>query len=191
MSQSTFAPPRIAVSGKTFVVGSLLLILAACTTVNPYTPPATVTKPAPPKEQTGAGVEVQPAPPIAPGEPPQPLPPANTRSYNLNAATRALASQAETQRKGKHFMQAAATLERALRIEPNNPLLWLAYGELRMDEGNYAQAENMGRKAVTSASGDPRTQSNAWRLIADSLKARDKNNEAQQAYARANALVGR
>ncbi len=87
-------------------------------------------------------------------------------------------------------MQAAATLERALRIEPNNPLLWLAYGELRMDEGNFAQAENMGRKAVSSAIGDPRTQANAWRLIAESLKARDKNNEAQQAYGRANALVG-
>jgi tetratricopeptide (TPR) repeat protein len=190
MIQTLFASQRPAL-GKTIVIGSVWLMLAACTTVNPYTPPATASKPAPPAEPTGSGVEVQPAPPMTQVEPPQPLPPANTRSYSLNAASRALVNQAETQRKTKHFMQAAATLERALRIEPNNPLLWLAYGELRMDEGNYPQAENMGRKAVTSASGDPRTQSNAWRLIAESLKARDKNNEAQQAYSRANALVGR
>ena len=128
---------------------------------------------------------------MAPVEPAQPLPPPSTRNYSLNAASRALVNQAETQRKSRNFVQAAATLERALRIEPNNPLLWLAYGELRMDESNYAQAENMGRKAVASASGDPRTQANAWRLIADSLKARDKNSEAQQAYSRANALMGR
>jgi predicted Zn-dependent protease len=190
MIQTILASQR-PVWGKTLIVGSLLFMLAACTTVNPYSPPATANKPVPPKEQSGAGVEVQPAPSVTPVEPAQPLPPANTHSYSLNAASRALVAQAETQRKSKNFMQAAATLERALRIEPNNPLLWLAYGELRMDEGNYAQAENMGRKAVNSAGGDPRTQSNAWRLIAESLKARDKNNEAQQAYSRANALVGR
>jgi tetratricopeptide (TPR) repeat protein len=136
-------------------------------------------------------METQPVTPAAPVEPPQPLPPPSTRSYSLNAASRALVNQAEAQRKTRNFVQAAATVERALRIEPNNPLLWLEYGELRMDEGNYAQAENMGRKAVASASGDPRAQAAAWRLIADSLKARNKTSEAQQAYARANALVGR
>jgi tetratricopeptide (TPR) repeat protein len=189
MSQTILASQRPA-WGNTFLATSMLLTLAACTTVNPYAPPV-ASAPPPPAEPTGAGVEVQPAPPMMPTEPAQPLPPANTRSYSLNAASRALVTQAETQRKTRNFMQAAATLERALRIEPNNPLLWLAYGELRMDESNFAQAENMGRKAVASASGDPRTQANAWRLIAESLKARDKNNEAQQAYAKANALVGR
>ena len=167
----------------------LLLSVAACTTVSPRaTPPPTTPTP------TGSEapeVEIQPATPTASVEPAQPLPPANTRSYSLNAASRALVNQADLQRKSKNFVQAAATLERALRIEPSNPLLWLAYGELRMDEGNYAQAENMGRKAIASAYGDPRTQANAWRLVAESLKARDKNSEAQQAFAHANALTGR
>lgn len=166
---------------------ALLLILAACTTPPPYRAPTSPPKPTSEPPTT----EVQPASPWPPVEEAQPLPPSHTRSYSLNAASRALVNQANTQRKTKNFVQAAATLERALRIEPNNPLLWLEYGELRMDEGNYAQAENMGRKAVASASGDVRTQSKAWRLVADSLKARDRNNEAQQAYARANALMGR
>lgn len=170
------------------IAGFLLLGLAACATVQPYTPPP-VTLPESPPETPA--IEIQPASPAVPVEPAQPLPPVTTRSYSLNAASRTLVNQAEAQRKTRDFVQAAATLERALRIEPNNPLLWLAYGELRMDEGNHAQAENMGRKAVASASGDPRTQANAWRLIADSLKARNKNSEAQQAYARANALMGR
>ena len=177
-------------SGNRLLAGLLLLGMAACTAVQPYRVPESVaTRPAP--EPDAPAMETQPDTPAAPGEPSQQLPPPSTRSYSLNAASRALVSQAETQRKRKNFVQAAATLERALRIEPNNPLLWLEYGELRMDESNHAQAENMGRKAVASASGDPRTQANAWRLIGDSLKARDRNSEAQQAYARANALVGR
>lgn len=169
----------------------LLLMLSACSTVQPYKAPEPARLPPSKTGPEAPTVEIQPATPDAPIEPAQPLPPPSTRSYALNAASRALVNQAETQRKTKNFVQAAATLERALRIEPNNPLLWLAYGELRMDEGNFAQAENMGRKAVASANGDPRTQASAWRLIADSLKARNKNSEAQQAYGRASALVGR
>ncbi len=187
MMQPTFSP--CAFMRSTLLLG--LLSISACTTVQPYTPVGATPAPAVEREPEVPAVEIQPATPSVSVEPAQPLPPANTRSYTLNAASRALVTQAEAQRKTKNFIQAAATLERALRIEPNNPLLWLEYGELRMDEGNYAQAENMGRKAVASANGDPRTQSNAWRLIADSLKARNKTSEAQQAYARANALVGR
>lgn len=179
------------VSGNRLFAGLLLLGMAACTTVQPYrAPEQTGTRESAPEAETPE-METQPVTPDAPVETPQPLPPPSTRTYTLNAASRALVGQAETQRKSKNFVQAAATLERALRIEPNNPLLWLEYGELRMDENNYAQAENMGRKAVASASGDPRTQANAWRLIGDSFKARNRNSEAQQAYARANALIGR
>ena len=57
-------------------------------------------------------------------------------------------------------------------------------GRLRMDQKNYAQAEAMGRKALSMAVGDSRTQSQAWVLIADSLKARGKNPQAQDALQR-------
>ena len=174
---------------------TLALFLSACTTINPYTAspapaPANGAAVIVPEEPT---LSTQPMEPVTPVEPsiPLPTPPATTRSYNLSPATRALVGQATTQRTSKNFVQAAATLERALRIEPNNPLLWLEYGELRMDENNFAQAESMGRKALASASGDPRAQANAWRLIAASLKARNRNSEAQQATTRANALSGR
>ena len=97
--------------------------------------------------------------------------------------------QAQAQRKKGDLPGATVTLERALRIEPNNPLLWIEMGRLRMDQRNYAQAEAMGRKALAMSVGDDRTQSQAWQLIADSLKARGKNPQAQEAAEKARALA--
>ena len=46
---------------------------------------------------------------------------------------------------------ASSTLDRALRIEPNNPLLWIERGRLRLAEGDAHQAEGCGRKALALA----------------------------------------
>lgn len=172
---------------------SLIIVLNACTNI-----PAYKTSPAPAPEPASIVVhepppvlETQPIAPVIAVEPSIPLPAAATQNFTLSAATRSLVNQATSQRQNKNFVQAAATLERALRIEPKNPLLWLEYGALRMDERNFAQAESMGRKALASATGDVRTQASAWRLIADSYKARNQNSEAQQAYARASTLSTR
>ena len=64
-------------------------------------------------------------------------------------------------------------------------MLWIKLGEVRQAEGSYVQAENMGRKAVAMAVNAPRAQAAAWRLIADSLRARGKNTEAREAELRA------
>ena len=73
---------------------------------------------------------------------------------------------------------ASATLDRALRIEPNNPLLWIELGRLRMAENDAHQAEGCGRKALALASGDRGTQAQAGRLLADALRAQGRNPEA-------------
>ncbi|HKU14497.1 MAG TPA: tetratricopeptide repeat protein [Steroidobacteraceae bacterium] len=88
----------------------------------------------------------------------------------------------------KNYPIAASSIERALRIEPDNPLLWIELGKVRLAEGNYVQAENMARKAVSMSVNAPRAQSSAWRLIAESYRARGKNMEAQEAQARAESL---
>jgi Flp pilus assembly protein TadD len=85
----------------------------------------------------------------------------------------------------KNFAVAAASIERALRIEPDNPLLWIELGKIRQNEGNYQQAENMGRKAASMSVNAPRTQAAAWSLIAESLRARGKNAQAREAQMRA------
>jgi len=89
---------------------------------------------------------------------------------------------------GGDFGLAAATIERAMRIEPDNPLLWIELGRVRYTAGDYSQADSMGHKALALATGDVQAQASAWRLIADSLRSRRRNEEAAAADAKANAL---
>src|SRR6185312_10804397 len=53
---------------------------------------------------------------------------------------------------------------------------------------NAAHAYGMGRKAVYLASGDPRAQASAWELVAASLRAQGRNDEAYVAEEKAVSL---
>jgi uncharacterized protein HemY len=75
---------------------------------------------------------------------------------------------------------ASSTLDRALSIEPNNPLLWIELGRLRLAESDAHQAEGCARKALALASGDPRAQRQAGRVLADALRAEQRNPEARE-----------
>ena len=165
--------------------------LTACTLVrappaptspeSPNTAPAgSVTPPQPAAAQPGPGTPTPPAPPSA-GPPP--------KQFHLGAAASALVTQAHAQLGGGDTAQAAATLERALRIEPENPLVWIELGRVRLAESNPAQADAMARKALALASGDTAAQSSAWRLIADSQRARGNNGAAADADRRAASLA--
>ena len=166
--------------------------VSACTLTRP--PPFAPTSGAP---QTPAG-PAQPAPGTpapapagatpAPPERPYTPPP---KQFRLSAASSALVAQAHTQTAGGDFGQAAATLERALRIEPDNPLLWIELGRARLGENNPTQADAMGRKALALATGDPAAQSAAWHLIADAMRAQGRNEEAAEAEQHAQGLAAR
>lgn len=134
---------------------------------------------------TGEGAIDAPTPMQLPRERPR------TAPATLGPATRSLVTQAQAQRKKGDLPGATVSLERALRIEPNNPLLWIEMGKLRMDQRNFPQAENMGRKALSMSVGDDSTQSAAWQLIGESLRARGKNPQAEDAFAKARALAPR
>jgi len=165
-------------------------VLAGCTLFR--------SPPAPPAAPGGGGMEAgtsqpaQPAPqaPAAPA-PEAPTPPATAppRQFHLGSATSALVTQAHQQAASGDTAQAAATLERALRIEPDNPLVWIELGRVRLAENNPAQANAMGRKALALATGDPAAQSSAWHLIADALRARGDNGGAADADRRAASLA--
>lgn len=179
-----------------------LLALTGCSFA-PFQTGTPATAPPPGSHPTGTGsgpvltapTEVQPPPPeqVIEAPPPAPVPKERPRTApaTLSPASRALVNQAQAQRQKGDLPGATVSLERALRIEPNNPLLWIEMGRLRMDQRNYAQAENMGRKALSMSVGDDRTQAAAWLLVGDSLKARDRNPEAQAAYERSKALSTR
>lgn len=183
-----------------------LLALSACSAA-PFRPDSGSTGPPAPGPATGGAgpalstpteeVVLQPEPERTIEQPREPTlePPPRERPKRppatLAPASRALVTQAETQRRKGDLPGASVTLDRAMRIEPHNPLLWIEMGRLRMDQRNYAQAENMGRKALSMAVGDDATQSQAWELIAQSLRARGRNVEAEAAMGKARAAVPR
>jgi len=166
------------------------VVLAGCTLFR--SPPAPPAAPAGGGMEAGTSQPAQPAPqaPAAPA-PEAPTPPATAppRQFHLGSATSALVTQAHQQAASGDTAQAAATLERALRIEPDNPLVWIELGRVRLAENNPAQANAMGRKALALATGDPAAQSSAWHLIADALRARGDNGGAADADRRAASLA--
>lgn len=166
-------------------------LLSACSVFRPSQPSP---PPSPSTAIPGAPGTAQPQPaplpeatPTPPEQPPQPPP----KQFKLSPATNALVQQAHTQAHAGAFVPAAATIERALRIEPENPLLWIELGQIRLSENNPSQANAMGHKALALATGDPRAQASAWRLVAESLRVLGRNEEAADADRKANTLSPR
>jgi tetratricopeptide (TPR) repeat protein len=191
---------------RLFLVLTALLAVSACSVAPFRTDRAAATSPqtqasrnagAGPVLQTPTEEIFQPdAEPVIEAPPPQiiqPTPRERPRrpAATLSPASRALVTQAEAQRKKGDLPGASVTLDRAMRIEPNNPLLWIEMGRLRMDQRNYPQAESMGRKALAMSVGDDATQSAAWELIAQSLRARGRNAEAEEALSKSRAAAPR
>lgn len=176
-------------SSRLLTVISVAALLAGCAVPSPYV----ARSPAP---QPGQGPSVPSTVQTQPGTPPESSPPAQSlpppvstsRPRTLSPASRALVAQAQTQLSSGNDALAAATIERALRIEPDNPLLWTELAKIRMQSNNAAQAENLARKALSMATGDNKAQAAAWRVIAESYRARGRNPEARDADAKADTL---
>ena len=64
-----------------------------------------------------------------------------------NKAVIALLDRAQIDNEAGQREAAGASLERALRIEPRNPWLWLELAQLRLAQGQYAQAITLARKS--------------------------------------------
>jgi len=163
-----------------FFILALACGLTACVAPKPFEPAPSA------RPDDAVGVQTQPATPPETVAPPESAPPPKPRT--LSPATKALVTQAQSHMAAGNDALAASTLERALRIEPNNPLIWIEMAKLRQEEGNPAQAENLAKKALSMATGDPRAQASAWRVMADAYRARGRNPEAREADARAEAL---
>jgi Flp pilus assembly protein TadD len=116
--------------------------------------------------------------PSAPGSA-TPVPPP-LRQNSLSPATLSLVTQSRTLLAHGEFDGASSTLDRALRIEPNNPLLWIEMGRLRLAERDPHQAEGCARKALALASGDPSARKQSGRVLADALRAQGHNQEARE-----------
>jgi len=96
------------------------------------------------------------------------------RSSKTSPAVEALMVRAYADAKLGRTDAAMGKLERALRIEPQNPKLWYQLAELHYKSGDYQQAITMAKKAINFSSNDQQMTDKNWRLI--SKVAKDSGN---------------
>lgn len=97
-----------------------------------------------------------------------PVPPAYPRSAEeiSGAAVTSLMRQARGALDAGQPAQAAASLERALRIEPRNYFVWSLLGKAYLAQNNYSQADNIATKSNALARGNVYVEIDNWKTIA-------------------------
>ena len=135
-----------------YIVLVLAAIIAGCAAVVPMPGPAP-----------------EPAPELPAPEPSALEPPA-ARTESIAIA--GLMDGARTDSAAGRLANAAAQLERALRIEPRNSRLWQELARVRFKQGDYMQVEGLAARSNTWARDDPMLRAENWRLIAQAREAR-------------------
>lgn len=92
----------------------------------------------------------------ATGQDPAPIEDASgsAAAPSTNNAVIALLDNAGQQHDAGKLESAAATIERALRIEPKNPQLWHRLALVRLEQGQYNLAANLAAKSSSFAATD-------------------------------------
>ena len=117
-----------------------------------------------------------------PEQPAEPeAPPAISTPPSENVAVASLMDNARADVAANKLGSAAATLERALRIEPRNPRLWHELARVRLRQGQFAQAESVAARSNSWAGDDRGLRAENWRLIAQSREARGDREGAKAA----------
>jgi Tfp pilus assembly protein PilF len=132
-----------------------------------------------------AGCATPPGPESTPEPKPEPTPPVAAASKE-SIAVAGLMDSARAEAAGGNLAAAAASLERALRIEPRNPRLWHELARVRLKQGQHAQAESVAARSNSWAGDDKALRAENWRLIAQSREARGDTEGAKAALESAN-----
>jgi hypothetical protein len=132
----------------------LAALLAGCATAPE---PAKGPEPAPPPE-----AQQLPAPP------PERVPPPRAET----TAVAGLMESARADTAAGRLPNAAATLERALRIEPRNAQLWHDLAEIRLRQRDYGQVESLAARSNTLAGNDATLRAANQRLIDEARAAK-------------------
>ena len=96
-------------------------------------------------------------------------------------AVASLVDQARTEASAGRLGNAAASMERAIRLEPKNARLWQELARLRLNQRDYVQAEHVAMKANTLTCGDYAMRAENWNIIAQSREARGDMTGARSA----------
>lgn len=84
----------------------------------------------------------------------------------LDGPVLALLSTAQQQQGAGDLNGAASSLERAQRIAPREPQVLYRLAQVRLAQGDAAQAEQFARRGLSYANGRPALQASLWELIA-------------------------
>ena len=187
-------------AGRTVLL-VLSLSLASCA-LAPKSAPVPVEDrapgPAPPPvpEPAGKGAEASSESPGLTEALPQPAPPAapdgplGTTPAQPPAVV-ALLDRVDSAAASGNPAQAAAELERALRISPRDDELWLRLARVRMQQKQWQQAEAVALKCLSLPESDAFTKKAAWSLIGSARQARGDSAGAAAARQRAAAIIPR
>jgi tetratricopeptide (TPR) repeat protein len=162
-----FLGPRIQY-GRLAAVLLVAAVLAGCAvpTPRPGIPAATGTA-LPPVD-----------PPALPAEESQPVETAPAEPAPAAPAALALAAQSEQAIAAGDLRLAGLQLERALRIAPRDPGLWHRLAQVRLQQGEFQQAERMAERSLQLGSTDRSLVLENWRVIA---RAREGLGDAEGA----------
>lgn len=109
-------------------------------------------------------------------------------SASMGSAASSLMTKAEEQQRSGDLTGAASTLERALRIEPQNALLWNRLANVRLEQQRYNLASELASKSNAFAGSDNTLKRNNWLIISSSRSATGDTAGAEAARQRANGL---
>ena len=115
-------------------------------------------------------------------------PATTTASASMGSAASSLMAKAEQQQRSGDLTGAASTLERALRIEPRNALLWNRLANVRLEQRRNALASELASKSNAFAGSDNALKKNNWLIISSARQASGDAAGAESARRRANEL---
>ena len=141
-----------------------MLLLGACTTTSEIDVPTQV--PAAVEDRIVINGKVLPLPdePLIQAEP-------LLQQQNASPVVKGLLVSAEQQRSAGDPEAAENSLERALRIEPRNAMLWSRLADIRFAQSDYQQAIQLAAKSNTLAGSDEQLRRQNWYLMANAYAA--------------------
>ena len=136
--------------------------------------------------------------PVVPPQPAEPQPQFQGNVYNppppqalfsiaSTPAITALESEISKSMKAGSYQEAAATLERAIRIQPKNPELWSALARAKLRLRQYDQAEQFAKKSNLYIKNNPESLKANWYLIAEARRLKGDYNGSFEAQEKARA----
>ncbi|CAK0769118.1 hypothetical protein CCP3SC1AL1_4670001 [Gammaproteobacteria bacterium] len=116
--------------------------------------------------------------------------PVHKSSTSSNTGVVALLGKADDQAASGKVDSAAANLERALHIEPENGRLWHELATLQLRQGKAGAAIATAQKSISKARNQKDLQARNWRLISVAYQKKGQSQAAAEALLRARALEG-